>query len=245
MTRYKLVIEYDGTDYCGWQKQDDVSTIQGEIEQALRDLNGGQRVVLHGAGRTDSGVHAYAQVAHFDLESEYTAESIQNAINAKTGHDIAILSCQKVDSNFHSRFHAVKRHYTYKIRQRVTALGRKYHWIIFHELDTNLLDKCAELIKGRHNFEGFCKTSDEANSKVCKIHKSVWKSSQKTLTYEICGDRFLHSMVRILTGTMVEVARGRYQYQDFVDIFGRREDRKDIFKAPAKGLFLSKVEYEI
>ncbi|MCF7885940.1 MAG: tRNA pseudouridine(38-40) synthase TruA [Candidatus Marinimicrobia bacterium] len=243
MTRYKLTIEYDGRNLHGWQIQNNVQTIQGEIEGALRDLNSSQRVVLHGAGRTDSGVHAEAQIAHFDLHTSLTENTIKNAINAKTPRSILIHKCEKVNSNFHSRFNAKRRYYKYKIWRGQTAIHRKYMWPVEAQLDVKTLRKCAETIKGEHDFKGFCRSSDEADHKICHIYKSLWKIRKKTLIYKICGNRFLHSMVRMLTGTMIEVARGRYEFQDFTNMLENKISNRSPYTAPAKGLYLENVEY--
>lgn len=243
MVRYSLKIEYDGTDFHGWQIQNKDRTVQGEIEAALKELNKGERVVLHGSGRTDSGVHALGQMAHFDLETKLTANTIKNAINAKTSREVIIHTCNKVPTDFHARFHAKKRYYLYKIRCGRTAIQRKYVWQVPVELKSDLLIKCAEMIQGIHNFEGFCRTADEAEHKLCHIYKSAWKIGKKTLIYRICGNRFLHSMVRMLVGTMVEVARHRYQIDDFKELLENRDVDIYPYTAPGKGLYLEKVEY--
>jgi tRNA pseudouridine38-40 synthase len=243
MKRYKISIEYDGTNYHGWQLQNNTKTVQGAIEKGLRELNSGKRVVLHGAGRTDSGVHALAQVAHFDLDSKLKPVTIKNALNAKTPRDIIIHKCQEVNPDFHSRFDAKKRYYFYKIYNGKTALMRNYLWPVDFVLNREVLQKCANMIVGSHDFGGFCLSSDEANHKICQIYKSTWKIRKKTLIYKICGNRFLHSMVRLLTGTMIEISRGRYELNDFQKILENRKNSSDPFKAPARGLYLEKIEY--
>lgn len=245
MARFRLKIEYDGTSYHGWQKQKNAKTVQETIEKALIPLNKGKRVVVHGSGRTDSGVHALAQIAHFDLSTGLESDTIKNAINARTPRDIVIHNCDKVDPDFHARFAARKRYYMYKIHQGNTAIKRNYVWPVDHFLELDLLEKCAKMVKGDHDFEGFCRSSDEADHKKCRIYKSTWKIHKKTLIYKICGNRFLHSMVRMLTGTMIEVARGRYKLEDFSNILENKNisKRVDPFTAPAKGLYLEKVEY--
>jgi len=243
MVRFRLKIEYDGTYYHGWQKQKNAKTVQETIEKALLPLNQGARVVIHASGRTDSGVHALAQIVHFDLSTDLESNTIKNAINARTPRDIVIHKCDIVEPDFHARFHARKRYYMYKIHTANTAIKRKYVWPVDHSLELDLLEKCAKMIEGYHDFEGFCRSSDEADHKKCRIYKSTWKIHKKTLIYKICGNRFLHSMVRMLVGTMIEVARGRYQIDDFEKILDNKNVKTYPFTAPGKGLYLEKVEY--
>ena len=243
MRRFKIQIEYDGTNYCGWQSQKNAPTIQATIEDALADLNKNRRVVIIGSGRTDSGVHALGQMAHFDLETKLAPETIKNAVNAKTPEDILIRKCSESDPKFHSRFWAKKRHYLYRISTTPTVIDRNFCWQYKSKFDFSKLNKCAELIIGQHDFTGFCKSTDEAESKVCKIFKSSWNIDKNFINYTIVGNRFLHSMVRMLAGTMMETAKGKLNIIDFKNIFENKKNRKSVFTAPAKGLFLTEVEY--
>ncbi len=243
MKRFQFKVEYDGSRYAGWQVQDNAPTIQGKIETALRDFNQGHLVRIHGSGRTDAGVHALGQVAHFDLETHLSPKDIANAINAKTPDDIFIYDCREIDNQLHSRFDAKRRTYIYKLTTRYSPLFRQFQWFVKWRLDETLLQKCATLIEGKHNFGAFCKTADQADSKVCFIYNSVWKKEENLLTYEISGTRFLHSMVRMLVGTMIEVGRGKRTVGDFQNLLDNKINHDNRYTAPAHGLFLASVDY--
>ncbi len=241
--RYKLDIEYDGTHYCGWQRQADVVTIQEVIENNLQELNKGKPVNLYGAGRTDSGVHALHQVAHFDLDQEWSPLTLGKALQARTPRDIVIHDCEPVSSDYHARYSARRRHYFYQITPIPTAVFRHFTWYVYFNINSELLNRCARLVIGEHNFEGFCRTLDESKSKICRIHESAWKNENKMLIYKISGNRFLHSMVRMLVGTMIEVARARFTMDDFYNILHQKEPDRQALTAPAQGLFLSHIDY--
>jgi len=241
--RYKLDIEYEGTRYCGWQRQADVVTVQGVIEENLQELNGGKPVTLYGAGRTDSGVHALHQIAHFELQRDFPPLQLAKALQAKTPADIVIHGCAPVPADFHARYSARRRHYFYQITTVPTAVYRHITWYIHFDINLNRLDQCARLLIGKHNFEGFCRTADESESKLCQIYESAWKNENNMLIYKISGNRFLHSMVRMLVGTMIEVARERYTVDDFHDILHHKQTDKQVLTAPAQGLFLAHIEY--
>ncbi len=245
MARFRFKIEYDGKNYSGWQVQNNAPTVQGEIEKVLKVLNNGKMVRIHGSGRTDAGVHGLGQVAHFDFDRKILSSSIENAINAKTPKDIYVYDLEETKADFHSRFDAVRRTYIYKITSKYSPLNRNYCWFIKREIDFDKLQECAELIVGDHNFESFCKKSDVSLSKVCFIYNSAWKKEDKLLTYTIAGTRFLHSMVRMLVGTMIEVGKGKRTIIEFNKILNNIRVDEARYTAPANGLYLSKVEYKL
>src|SRR6056297_511313 len=214
------------------------------IEKALRDFNNGKLIRIHGAGRTDAGVHALGQVAHFDIETKLDANSFERAINAKTPTDIHVYDCCEVDTDLHSRHSARRRTYIYKISTKYSPLNRNNHWWVRWDLDFDKLQQCAKLIRGEHNFESFCRTADQATSKVCFIYNSTWKKEDNLLTFTIAGTRFLHSMVRMLVGTMVEVARGKRSIEKFQAMLGKTTIDPTRLTAPAHGLYLARVEYQ-
>ena len=244
LRRFRFKVEYDGTNYAGWQVQDNASTVQGEIEKALSEFNNGELIRIHGSGRTDAGVHAIGQVAQFDFETKLPPIVFEKAINAKTPTDIFVYDCEEVDPASHCRFDAVKRTYIYQITTKYSPMMRKYYWYMKWEIDFDLLQKCAKLIEGEHNFESFCLTADQAASKVCFIYNSVWKNDGNLLTYRVTGTRFLHSMVRILVGTMLEVARGKRSIEKFQEMLNTIQIDETKYTAPAHGLYLAKVEYK-
>ncbi|MBN2281189.1 MAG: tRNA pseudouridine(38-40) synthase TruA [Candidatus Marinimicrobia bacterium] len=244
MRRFRFKVEYDGSAYAGWQVQDNAPTVQGEIEKALQDFNGGQLIRIQGSGRTDTGVHAFGQVAQFDFDTPLPPVAFEKALNAKTPADIYVYDFEEVDPSFHCRFDAIRRTYIYKITTRFSPMLRNYYWYVRWNFDFDLLQQCAQLIEGEHNFESFCRTADQASSKVCFIYNSAWKKDGNLLTYRIAGTRFLHSMVRMLVGTMMEVARGKRPIEKFHELLETTLIDETRYTAPAHGLYLAKVEYK-
>ena len=237
------MIEYDGTNYFGWQKQKKGETIQELIERALLPLNGGRRVRITGAGRTDAGVHALGQVAHFDMETELDPGTIKIVINANTPKDIYVTRCEEVDKSFHARFSAKRRKYIYRIARRYSPFDRLFSWCPLYELDTEKLHECSKLVVGKREFVRFCKSTCKAKSKECVVFESFWKEGERFLEYHVSANRFLQSMVRMLVGTMIEVARGRYTVEDFKNLLENKTNEVQVLTAPAKGLFLKEIIY--
>ncbi|MCD6440719.1 MAG: tRNA pseudouridine(38-40) synthase TruA [Candidatus Marinimicrobia bacterium] len=241
--RFAITVEYDGTDFFGWQRQARERTVQEVLENSLVDLNRGNRVVVNGSGRTDSGVHAIAQVAHFDLETILTPETIRNALNAKTPRDIYIHNCRETDPSFHARFNAKKRTYLYQLLLVRSVIKRRYTWQPEMKFREDLLQSCAKLVTGEHDFSRLCRASTESNIKICRIYESEWIKNENMLNYKIVGNRFLHSMVRMIVGTMIEVARGKGSVEDFKALVENLPGDIKPVTAPPQGLFLWKVEY--
>lgn len=242
--RFCLKIEYDGTNYCGWQRQADKPTIQAIIEDSLKPLNGERAVTVIGAGRTDSGVHAREQVAHFDLETKLAPATIARALNATLPPDIRIRECQPVADNFHARFDAVRRCYKYQILTQPSVFERHFTWYPAYQFDEELLQSCADSLLGEHDFTRLCKASAESTNKVCHIFASYWEKTGNKLVYTITANRFLHSMVRMLVGSMTEVSRHKYPLTAFKNLLGKNGDTMQVYTAPAKGLILWAVEYK-
>jgi len=241
--RFKIIVEYDGTNYAGWQRQKSSRTIQQAIEDALQPLGSGERVNVVGAGRTDAGVHALGQVAHFDLNTNLSVEKVRIVINSGTPPDINVKSCEEVDKKFHARFSAKKRTYIYKIIKNYSPFERIYSWKPHFEFDFNKLKICSDMILGRRNFERFCKSTCVVKNKECNVIESFWKDEGDFFIYTISANRFLQTMVRMLVGTMIEVARGRYTIEDFKNLLENKDNRVQVISAPARGLFLKEVVY--
>ena len=243
MRRYKITIQYDGSSFNGWQIQKNRKTVQGELENALKVISGSKlRIPVNGAGRTDSGVHAYGQVAHFDLNTRLDPNKLSDAINANTTKDCKIMSVVKVDSKFESRFNAKKRWYRYQIYKGSSILFRNQAWLI-NNMDVKVLKSLAETILGEHDFLSFSKyRADKKNTKSV-IYDSKWKEKDNMLTYEISGNRFLHHMVRYLVGTMVQASRGQFTNDQFRSLLQEPRKNVQIHRAPACGLILLRVEY--
>ena len=244
MQRYKIIIQYDGSSFSGWQLQKNRNTVQGEIENALRIISGSKdRIAVNGSGRTDSGVHAYGQVAHFDLDTNLTSVDLSNAINSNTSEDCRIMSIEKVDSDFESRFDAIKRRYRYQVYLGSSILFRNQAWLI-NDIEIKILEEISQMIIGEHDFLSFSKYRPTQENTNSIIYESVWKKKDKMLLYEISGNRFLHHMVRYLVGTMVQVSRGLYPKEKFSSLLHQPRKNVQIHRAPASGLILLKVEYD-
>ena len=241
--RYKLTFEYDGTDFSGWQKQPEGRTVQGVVEKALSTFYQ-QEISIVGQGRTDSGVHAKAQVVHADLPGSYSISKLYRAMSGLLQNDVALLETKKVKDDFHARFHAISRSYQYKVVERKSPLMRRYSWVVFKPISFERLSDCAKIIQGEHDFINFCIPPDEPEmTTICTISKSRWKKENDTLVYEIEGNRFLRHLVRRLVGTMIIVSDGTLKMDDFkILLSGKETDRKG-HSAPAKGLTLTGVQY--
>ena len=235
-------MEYDGTEFCGWQKQANDRTVQAEIENALKEFGEGD-IPVTGAGRTDSGVHALGQVAHFDLNGDIAPEVLKNALNAKIPEDIVIKSTETADSAFHARFDAVWRRYLYILSKSPTVIGRRYSWFPPYDYRFTLLESIASELIGEHNFAAFCKSKSLKESALCTVIHAAWTENEAQYVFEITADRFLHSMVRLIVGTMMDVARGRFQPGTLSEILQSKDVNRCGTGAPPQGLFLAEVRY--
>jgi len=242
MRTIKLTIEYDGTDFLGWQTQAEGRTVQEEITKVLEQVL--QRpTTLTGAGRTDSGVHARGQVASFRSETQMGTGSLLSALNGLLPDDIVIRSVEDVPAEFHARYSARERFYRYTIALAPAALGRRYYWYVKYDLHADSMNQVASQVTGTHDFEAFSRFDPEAKHYLCTITSSVWTSSPDRLHYEICGNRFVHGMVRALVGTMVDVGRGYTSVDGFAEILASRDRRRAGMAAPPQGLVLEEVRY--
>ena len=242
-TNYKLTIEYDGTKLHGWQAQPNCRTVQGDIEFAFSKFSPKQKITLNGSGRTDSGVHAKGQIANIKLDTNMQPDEIRKALNAHLENDIWISSCKIVDDDFHARFSAKEREYSYHITNKFSPITQLFEWYLNMDLDDEILNQCAICVIGEHNFTSFCKANAEVNHKICKVYISEWEKTQNGFVYHIKANRFLQHMVRYLVGTMVEVARGRMTIEDFGQFVNGQHPTLSVFRAPAHGLFLERIVY--
>ncbi len=244
LQRYKLLIEYDGTHFYGWQKQPDERTVEGEIEKALSTLYQLEIDVI-GQGRTDAGVHAIQQVAHVDLPDTYNESRILHAMRGLLPEDVTIFHLEKTHSEFHSRFDAISRKYIYRIASRPIPLDRHKVWYSFMECDIAILNQCAKILLGEHDFHSFCIANDDPNlTTQCTITESSWSKEDGLLIYTIEGNRFLRQMVRRLVGTMVQVSAGRIEPKKFEVMLTKLNSTTPAFSAPPRGLTLVSVGYE-
>lgn len=239
-----ILVQYDGTAYHGWQIQKDEETIQGHLEYALGRLFE-KKIGLIGSGRTDSGVHALGQVAHFEVsDCNIPMNRLWKALNRHLPRDIRVVASQQVSPEFHSRFAANNRQYLYQISTLPNVLNHRTHWYVRYPLDFQKLQEVGEVIKGVHDFSSFCYAGTETENMICDIASAQWAvGASKTLNFSINGDRFLHHMVRMLVGSMVEVARGKWELDRFVDLLHRPNRQSHTVTAPAHGLALMQVTY--
>ncbi len=242
MRNIKLTIEYDGSRYAGWQRQENAPTVQEEIEKSLSRILQ-QRIVVHGAGRTDAGVHARGQVAHFTTSTFLDPFRILGGLNGTLPEDIIVRRAEEVPLDFHARFSAKSRSYSYTITLVPSALLRKYAWYVPHRLETAQLDRAAGSIVGTRSFRSFCRVQPDVNHYFCAVSEAFWSVECEVLKFRITANRFLHGMVRGLVGTMVDVARGHLTMDEY-DRLLRQGERSDAGQsAPARGLVLEEVTY--
>ncbi|MBM4278998.1 MAG: tRNA pseudouridine(38-40) synthase TruA [Deltaproteobacteria bacterium] len=241
----KLLIEYDGTNYLGWQVQAKGLTIQGMIEEKLKRLTG-EGVHLIGSGRTDAGVHAFGQVTHFKTRSEMDIRSIQRALNSLLPPDIAIKGIEEAEENFHARKQAKSKTYEYRILNTPirSVFHRGYAWHIPQKLDWGEIKKATQKLIGEHDFSSFRSTGTPTKTAVRKIFRAEWKKGRDGLIrFEIEASGFLKQMVRAIVGTLVEVGKGKISSEEFQKILESKDRKKAGPTAPAHGLFLKKVTY--
>lgn len=242
MPRYKILIEYDGTAYNGWQRQPKGRTVEGEIEQALEQILR-RPVDVIGQGRTDSGVHAEAQAAHFDYPGQLDKHKILFALLGVLPEDIAVWELEEVAEDFHSRFDGKARQYRYQIITRPSPLWRRTSEMVLGGLNLDAMKECAQMIYGIHNFESFTKSAEEQPDPICEVQLSEFETDGPLIMYRIKANRFVRHMVRRLVGTMIQVGQGKLGTEDFAELLYNPDREKSGHGAAAKGLILEKVEY--
>ncbi len=240
---FVLEVEYDGTNYAGFQIQPNVKTVQGELQKALQSIYR-QKITVAGSGRTDSGVHARRQIVHFTPPKILSNINLKLAINSQINKDIRIRRVGIADSSFHSRFSADVRTYKYFISLKENTFDRFYSWQINYDINFENICKCSKLIMGEHDFTAFCNAKSDVNHKICIIKKSNWIKENDSLIYTISANRFLHNMVRSLVGLMIKVGNGEKTVDDFKKILNDKKRYFDIFTAPPQGLFLEEITYK-
>ena len=238
-----MTIKYDGSDFHGWQAQAKGRTIQGDIENALSVIYPSEKITLIGAGRTDAGVHALGQMASINLPQKFSFEKLLEALNGNLDQDVRITQIEEENENFHARFSATSREYEYHIMKQFNPVTRNYTIPLKFKINIKLLDKCAAILPGEHDFISFCKSTAEVDHKLCFIHLAAWEKSAEMFIFRIKANRFLQHMVRYLVGTMLEVARGRYSLNDFHSLLNNLKTEVVVVRAPARGLYLKKVYY--
>lgn len=243
---FKLVIEYDGTRFYGWQRQKDKPTIQGGLETTLsRILN--QEIKLHGSGRTDAGVHARAQVAHFHAKTRMTPGSIKKSVNSMLRrHPIVVHDCVYAADGFHAQYSVQSKEYRYYIlnRPEPCAVGRDFVWHINRPLDMDIMNRCSQQLIGTHDFKAFENTGSPRSSTVRQVFSASWSAEpDDRLVFSINASGFLKNMVRNIVGTLKDAGTGKIDPETFAGILAAKKRPLAGATAPARGLFLHKVIY--
>lgn len=243
MKRFVMQIEYDGSNYAGFQLQPSDPTVQGALEQALEHIYHCP-VRIFGSGRTDAGVHAHYQIVHFDPPRDLAKFNLKAALNSLLRPDIRVIHYALAEKDFHARFSAKERVYKYRIHTCDTAINRLYSWQIRQSLALKDLQTCADFLHGDHDFTSFCSAKAVVSHKRCIITHCSWEKLDQELIFNISANRFLHSMVRSLVGTMVNVGKGYLSPEDFNNIFKAENRLAGALTAPPQGLSLMHVNYE-
>ncbi len=246
MTRYKLTIEYDGAPFVGWQRQTSGGSIQQCLEEAVEKFCG-EKATVHGAGRTDAGVHALGQVAHVDIERATTSFRIMEALNHHLKpNPVAVLDCTEVEGGFHARFDATERRYSYRIANRRAPLtldaGRA--WRIARPLDASAMHAAAQVLTGSHDFSSFRATECQAPSPVKTLDALEVRREGADIVINAHSRSFLHHQVRNMVGTLALVGEGKWSSDDVADALAARDRSAAGPTAPAHGLYLVSVGYD-
>jgi len=245
MPRYRLTLEYDGAPFVGWQRQENGPSVQGAVEEAIFKLSG-ERVTVTGAGRTDAGVHALGQVAHFDIEKTFPAETIRDALNAHLRPaPVAVLDAALVDVEFHARFSAVARHYEYRIvdRRAPLVLDRGRAWHVAHALDAGAMDAAARTLVGHHDFTTFRAAECQAKSPLKTLDRLDVMRHGETIVIAASARSFLHHQVRSMAGSLKRVGEGAWKIADIGRALKARDRAACGPVAPPDGLYLVRVDY--
>lgn len=245
MRNIKLWIQYDGTRYSGWQSQEHTGqTIQGKLTAVLERMTG-ETVELQGSGRTDAGVHALGQVANYHTKSSLSCEKMLCYMNRYLPEDIAVIQVEEAEPRFHSRLNAVRKTYVYRIWNSPipNVWEQKYLYLVEKKLDLEVMQRAAELLCGTHDFRAFCSNKRMKKSTVRTLESIEMEKEGSELRLIFTGNGFLYNMVRILTGTLIEVGLHKKEPEEMTEILESQERERAGFTAPAQGLYLKKVEY--
>lgn len=245
MPRYKLIIEYDGTPFAGWQRQANGRSVQEAIEDAVAGFSG-ERVTIGGAGRTDAGVHALGQVAHVDLARDWPADTVRKALNSHLKPEpVAVLAAELAGDEFDARFSARARHYRYRIinRQSPLTIDAGRAWQVRTPLDAGAMQRAAQRLTGNHDFTTFRNADCQAKGPVKTLDRLIVRRQGEEILIEASARSFLHSQVRSIAGSLRLVGEGRWSADDLSDALAAKDRKACGPVAPAEGLYLVKVEY--
>lgn len=246
MQRYKCVIAYDGSQFSGFQIQPQARTVQGEIEAVLKKMHKGKRMKVVGSGRTDAGVHAYGQVVHFDSPLQIEEAKWQTALNSLLPADIVFRSIVKTDQAFHARHSAIAKEYRYKIYTSPSRNPFKRHYALHFPfpLNTEKIKEAIPLLVGTHDFTSFCSAKTDVAHKVRTVTSIDIREQGDELIFIFNGEGFLYHMVRIMTGTLLEIGNGKRQPEEITAILQGKDRTLAGKTAPPEGLYLSSVFYD-
>jgi len=245
MQRYKSIISYDGSGFSGYQVQPKKRTVQSELQAVLAKMHKGEPIKVSASGRTDAGVHAKGQVIHFDSDLQISEDKWEIALSSLMPEDIAVLSVIKVDSSFHARFDAKGKEYRYvlQLSNKRDPFQRHFAYQYSYELNVEAMREASLSLIGTHDFTSFCSAKTEVEDRIRTIEKIDFLQEGDFLTLRFVGNGFLYNMVRILTGTLLEVANGKRMPGEMAEILAKKDRRFAGKTAPAQGLYLWKVFY--
>lgn len=246
MARFKLTLEYDGGPFVGWQRQDNGPSVQHAVEDAIQKFSG-ETVTVYGSGRTDAGVHALGQIAHFDLDKQTQANRVREALNYHLKPDpIAVLAAEETTADFHARFDATERHYLYRLatRRAPLALDRGRAWHIVQSLDVEKMDDAAQVLVGKHDFTTFRAAQCQAKSPIKTLSKISVSQAADEIHVSVCAPSFLHHQVRSIAGSLKMVGEGKWTKNDLDSALKACDRAACGIVAPPDGLYLVKVLYD-
>lgn len=240
----RVTIEYDGTRFNGWQKQEGLLTVEGELEKAIKKATG-ESVKILASGRTDRGVHAYGQVANFEIDTTIPGDRFKYAVNDKLPDDISVISSEEVHTSFHARFSAKKKSYRYLVYSSETRspIYRNYSYHTTYRLDLDRMKKASKYFVGRQDFSSFVPNKSNENKNIRTVYDLQLRQRGEFIEIEIEGNGFLHNMVRIIAGTLVEIGCGKREPKEAEAIIRAKDREQAGHTAPAQGLYLLKVFY--
>lgn len=242
MRNIKIVLEYDGTHFFGWQVQPDQRTVQGALETALEEFLEKKTQVV-GAGRTDTGVHAIGQVANFPVDKQYDTQTMINALNARLPRDLYIKKAEEVDPSFHSRFSAVSRIYLYRISTVYSVFTAPYSWFYDHPLDVDRMNKACSILIGKKDCTSFAIAKSKKENMDMTISQCHFLKEDSEIIFEIEADRFLHKSVRTMVGTLILTGIDKLSLDELNKILESKDRRKAGKTVPPQGLYLKEVKY--
>ena len=239
-----LTIEYDGTDFCGWQIQPNGTSVQQMIKDALFKIENTE-IIPNGAGRTDAGVHARGQTANFTTHSRIPAEKYKDALNSNLPDSIRIIKSAEVPLDFNARFSAKHKTYKYYIRNSSTAcaLSCRYEYLCTVRLNLKNMQKACEYIVGEHDFKAFMASGSTVTNTVRTVYSAALKADMPNIVFEICGNGFLYKMVRLITGTLINIGKGKFPPEYILTLLDTKNTETATFAVPAKGLFMDNICY--